>query len=621
MVDDVIMPADLIPLDIVDFDVILGTDWLHFNRANIDCYGKIVTFHRPELLVVTFVGEQSRVRHGVISAIRAKRLLSKGCQGYLTHVVLNDAGPNSVEDVRVVKHFPNVFPEDLPGLLPDRDVEFIIDLLPGTNPISLTPYRMAPTVLRELKVQLQELVDKGFIQLSTSSWGAPMLFMRKKDGTLRLCIDYWQLNRSFQQLKYCLTNAPVLALPDDSGDFKVYSDASLNGLGCVLMQHGRVIAYTSRQLKPHELNYPTHDLELVAIIFPLKLWRHYLYGEKCKIFIDHKSLQYLFTQRDRNLCQQRWLELLSDYDCTINYHPGHTNVVADALSRKSQGRINALYASRVPLLAVLRSIGVRLEAEDREVALLANFQVRPILVDRVLEAQVVDEETQEIIQARDQGRRKDLRPLPVPEWKWENITTDFMYKLPRTHNGFDGIWRLDLMEFAYNNSFHSSIGMASFEALYGRSCRTSLCWSEVRERVLVGPEIVEETTQNVQVIKSNLKAAHDQQKSLAYRYATDRVYEVGDWVFLKLSPWRGVVRFGKKSKMSPKYIGPYMITKRVGEVAYRLELPSELAKEKVLRNKIVNLVKVLWKNHTVEEATRETEDRMRDLYHRLFFDR
>ena len=119
MVEDVIMPADLIPLDIVDFDVILGTDWLHFNRANIDCYGKIGTFHRPELPVVTFVGEQSGVRHGIISAVRAKRLLSKGCQGYLAHVVLNDVAPSSVEDVRVVRHFPNVFPDDLPGLPPD----------------------------------------------------------------------------------------------------------------------------------------------------------------------------------------------------------------------------------------------------------------------------------------------------------------------------------------------------------------------------------------------------------------------------------------------------------------------------------------------------------------------
>ena len=141
----------------------------------------------------------------------------------------------------------------------------------------------------------------------------------------------------------------------------------------------------------------------------MKLWGHYLYGEKCKILIDHKSLQYLFTQRDLNLRQRRWLELLSDYDCTIDYHPGPVNVVADALSRKSQGRINALYTIHVPLLADLRSTGVRLEVEDQEVALLANFQVRPILIDRILKAQMVDEETQEIIQARNLGKKERLQ--------------------------------------------------------------------------------------------------------------------------------------------------------------------------------------------------------------------
>ncbi|KAM1321333.1 hypothetical protein PS2_014024 [Malus domestica] len=215
--------------------------------------------------------------------------------------------------------------------------------------------------------------------------------------------------RTVTELKYCLTHAPVLALPDGSGNFEIYSDASLNGPGCVLMQHGRVIAYASRQLKPHEINYPTHDLELAAIVFALKIWRHYLYGEKCKIFTNHKSLQYLFTQGDLNLRQQSWIELLGDYDCTIEYHPGHANVVADALSRKPQARINALYACYVPLLADLKSTGVKLGVEDRDEALLANFLVRPILIDRVLKAEMNDEVIQELIQARNDGKKKDLR--------------------------------------------------------------------------------------------------------------------------------------------------------------------------------------------------------------------
>ena len=182
LTEEVVMPANLLSLDLVDFDVILGANWLHHNSADIHCREKTVTFRRPGLSIVTFVGERSGVRHGVISAVRAKKLLNKGCQGYLAHVVLNDITPSSVEEVRVVRHFPDVFPEELPGLPPDRDVEFTIDLSPGTDPISLTPYRMASAELRELKIQLQELVDKGFIQPSVSPWEPQFcLFGRKME--------------------------------------------------------------------------------------------------------------------------------------------------------------------------------------------------------------------------------------------------------------------------------------------------------------------------------------------------------------------------------------------------------------------------------------------------------
>ncbi|WMV59225.1 hypothetical protein MTR67_052610, partial [Solanum verrucosum] len=347
-----------------------------------------------------------------------------------------------------------VFPKNLPGLPPEREVEFPIELIPGFTPISITPYRMAPAKLRELKAQLQELLEKGFIRPSVSPWGAPVLFVKKKYGTLRLCINYRQLNRitiknryplprigdlfdqlkgakvfskidlrsgyhqlrvreedipkmafrtrcghyeflvmpfgltnapaekelyaklsncefwldevtflghvvstegvkvdpskiqavvewrptksptedvkfiwddkcqdSFETLKSLLTEAPILTLPTEGKEYVVYSDASHNGLGCVLIQEGKVISYASRKLKPHELNYPTHDLELAVVVFALKIWRHYLYGEKCHIFIDHKSLKYLGTQKELNLRQRRWLELIKEYDCPIDYHP------------------------------------------------------------------------------------------------------------------------------------------------------------------------------------------------------------------------------------------------------------------------------------------------------------
>jgi hypothetical protein len=150
----------------------------------------------------------------------------------------------------------------------------------------------------------------------------------------------------FEELKKKLTTALVLIMPDIHKGFYVYCDASRQGLGCVLMQEGKVVAYASRRLRKHEQNYPTHDLELAAIVHALKIWRHYMIGNKGQIFTDHKSLKYIFTQRDLNLRQHKWLELIKDYDLDIQYHPGKANVVADALSRKSQA--NMLIARLMP---------------------------------------------------------------------------------------------------------------------------------------------------------------------------------------------------------------------------------------------------------------------------------
>ncbi|GJV70989.1 putative reverse transcriptase domain-containing protein [Tanacetum coccineum] len=428
-----------------------------------------------------------------------------------------------------------------------REMEFRIDLIPDASPVVKSPYRLAPSEMLELSNQLKELQEKGFIRPSHSPWGAPVLFVKKKDGAMRMCIDYRELNKltiknryplpriddlfdqlqgaccfskidlrsgyhqlrvreedipktafrtryghfeftvmpfgltnapaifmdlmnrvckpyldkfvivfiddiliyskseeehevhlktildllkkeklyakfskcefwlkevqflghvvnrdgihvdpskvesvknwktpessteirsflglagyyrrfienfskiakpltlltqknktyvwgdeqdeAFRILKEKLCNAPVLALPDGPDDFVVYCDASKQGFGCVLMQKGKVIAYASRQLKTHEKNYTTHDLELGAVVFALKIWRHYLYGTKSVIYTDHKSLQYIFDQKDLNMRQRRWIELLSDYECEIKYHPGKANVVADALSRKER---------------------------------------------------------------------------------------------------------------------------------------------------------------------------------------------------------------------------------------------------------------------------------------------
>jgi len=194
---------------------------------------------------------------------------------------------------------------------------------------------------------------------------------------------------SFQELKKRLTTTLVLTLPSGTEGLVVYSDASKKGLGCVLMQHGKVIVYASRQLKAHEINYSVYDLELAAVVFALRVWRHYLYRSRVQIFTDHKSLRYLMTQKELNMRQRRWVELIKDYDCVIDYHPRRANVVADALSRKVKTTdAQSEDWDEIELLE-LRKIDAQIEARPNE-SLVAQLRVRSTLRDRVLKAQQED---------------------------------------------------------------------------------------------------------------------------------------------------------------------------------------------------------------------------------------
>ncbi|GJX51412.1 putative reverse transcriptase domain-containing protein [Tanacetum coccineum] len=565
--------------------------------------------------------------------------------------------------------------------------------------------------MQELSAQLQELQDKGFIRPSHSPWGAPVLFVKKKDGALRMCIDYRELNKltiknryplpriddlfdqlqgaryfskvdlrsgyhqlrvheddipktafrtryghfeftvmpfgltnapavfmdlmnrvckpyldkfvivfiddilvyskskdehevhlrlvlellkkeelyakfskcefwlqeknkkyewgveqeeAFQTLKDNLCNAPILSLPDGVEDFVVYFDASNLGLGCVLMQRGKVIAYASRQLKIHEKNYTTHDLELGAVVFALKTWRHYLYGTKSVIYTDHKSLQHIFDQKELNMRQRRWIELFSDYECEIRYHPGKANVVADALSRKE----------RVKPRQKLHGLDQQMERrEDGSLYFL----------DRIW-----------VLLVGEHQRPSDLLQQPeIPEWKWDKITMDFINKLPRTNCGHDTIWvivdrltksahfltiredyntkrlaRLYIDEIVARHkvpvsiisdrdgrftsrfwqTFQKALGTRldmNFGGNWDVHLPSPVLWAKIGESSLIGPELVQETTDKVVLIKEKLKAARDRQKS----YADNRQKEVG----------------------------PFKILERSGPVAYRLRLPKELS--------------------------------------------
>jgi hypothetical protein len=215
--------------------------------------------------------------------------------------------------------------------------------------------------------------------------------------------EKWQA--SFEELKKGLTTAPVLIMSDIHKEFDVYCDASRRGLGCVLMQEGKVVAYASRQLRKHAQNYPTHDLELAAVVDALKIWRHYMIGNKCQIFTDHKSLKYIFTQKDLNLRQRRWLELIKDYDLDIQYHPGKANVVADALRRK--GQTNMLIGHLLPQELCWEMAQLNLGIVTTTETL--TLEIESTLEQNIRKGQLIDEKIVEYKKLIKLGKVPDFR--------------------------------------------------------------------------------------------------------------------------------------------------------------------------------------------------------------------
>ncbi|GJV73248.1 putative reverse transcriptase domain-containing protein [Tanacetum coccineum] len=464
-----------------------------------------------------------------------------------------------------------------PKIMTVREIEFQIELTPEATPIAKSPYRLTPSELEELSGQLKELQDKdhrseyhqlrvheddilktafrtryGHFEFTLMPFGltnTPVAFMDlmnrlqevqflghvingdgihvdpSKIEAKSKTFDWGEeQENAFQTLKDKLCNTPVLALPDGPEDFMVYYDASGLGLGCVLMQRSKVIAYTSRQLKIHEKNYTTHDLELVY----------------------------------------RWIELFSDYDCKIRYHPGKANVVADALSRKERKGLDEMIELRNDgALYYLDRIWVPLKGD-----------VRTLIMDKAHKLEY-------FVKAEHQRPSGLLQQPKILEWKWEGIAIDFVTRLPRTSSGHDTIWviidrltksihfltmredykmerlaRLYLNEIVARHGvsisiisdrdsrFTSSVRCEMFKALYGRKCHSPIMWAEIGEGQLIGPELVQETTEKISQIKERLK--------------------------------KGVVCFGKKRKLAPRFVGPFDIIEKLGLVAYTLDLPEEL---------------------------------------------
>ncbi|GJS05150.1 putative reverse transcriptase domain-containing protein [Tanacetum coccineum] len=270
---------DLMPVKLGSFDIIIGIDWL-------------LKYH--------------------VVIVSAKKTEDK-------------SEKERLEDVSIVQDFLEVFPKDLPGLLPARQVEFKIDLVLGSSVYSNIDLRSGYHQLRVWEEDIPKSAFStryGHYEFQVMPFGLTNAPTGEKEEA------------AFQTLKQKLFTALILALPEGSENFVVYCDASHNGLCVVLMQKEKIIAYVSRQLKTYEKKYTTHDLELGYVVFALKMWRHYLYGTKCVMFTDHKSSQHILNQKELNMRQHQWLELLSDYDCEIRYYPGKANVVADALTKR-----------------------------------------------------------------------------------------------------------------------------------------------------------------------------------------------------------------------------------------------------------------------------------------------
>ncbi|XP_076915427.1 uncharacterized protein LOC143574773 [Bidens hawaiensis] len=387
--------------------------------------------------------------------------------------------------------------------------------------------------------------------------------------------------------------------------------------------------------------------------------------------------------------QRRWLELLKDYDANIQYHPGKANVLADALSRKSFVTVSCLQI-HPRIIYDLDRLGVGIQVGDSN-GYLARMQIEPGLISRIKDAQRLcvqdDYALRELLLAEahsspfsiNLGSTKMYRDLRQNFW-WSGMKEDVARYIDgqseRTIHTLEDMLRacelewtgnwdeyLCLVEFAYNNFWQASVGMAPFELLYGRKCQAPTCWEEIGEKIIEGPELVQITNEKVTIAREKLKEAQSRQKSYADQHRRALEFQVGDHVFLKVSPCRGVRRFGIKGKLSPRYIGPFEILERIGEVSYRLALPPQLShvhnvfhvsllrgynyhllqiisyplhrihedlsyveepeaildrQERVMRRKVIPFVKVLWKNHSEREATWETEESVRSAYPNIF---
>ncbi|GJQ89828.1 putative reverse transcriptase domain-containing protein [Tanacetum coccineum] len=489
-------------------------------RYAIFVYGKkeVHVPYKNKTLVVK--GDSSASRLKVISCIKARKYIERGSQLFLAQVIEKEPSKKQLQDVPVIRNYPEVFPDDFPRLPPPRQVEFRIEL---------------------------ELLEKGFIRPSSSPWGAPVLFVKKKDGSFRMCIDYREQNKltvknryghyEFQVMPFGLTNAPTKnkkyewGMEEDEA-FQTLKQKLCSAPILALAEELRTSLYTvMRRTKVMEL-----------------LWRHYLYGTKCTMYTDHKSLQYILDQKELNMRQRRWIELLSDYDYEICYHLGKANteamkeenIKAENLRRlikpifetyKMYQDLKKLYwwpnmKAEIATYVSKCLTYAKMKKTD-SIEKLAQLYLKEIVCKHDVPTSIISDKdslfTSRFWKSLQEamGTQLDMSTAYHPETdgRSERTIQTLEDMLLACVIDFGSSWdrHLPLVEFSYNNSYHVSIKAAPFEALYRRKYRSPVCWSE-----------------------------------------------------------KGVIRFGKHGKLSPRYIGPFKIIERISPMSYKLGLPDKL---------------------------------------------